>query len=56
MTIIYHPEGTIWMKGNYINGLKQGPWTVFKPDGSKEADEFYKNSELVTPPKTAGKH
>jgi len=33
ITTIYHPEGKVWMKGNYKNGLRDGTWNIFKPDG-----------------------
>ena len=51
ITIIYHPEGTMWMKGIYKNGLREGTWNIFKADGSKETDEVYKNGNLIGPKK-----
>ena len=55
MTIIYNPEGTVWMKGNYKNGLKEGTWNIFKSDGSKGTDEVYLNGNLISPKNTGGK-
>ena len=55
ITIIYHPEGTVWMKGLYKNGLRDGVWSVFKANGSKEPNEIYKNGDLSSPANPGGK-
>ena len=35
-TNMFHPNGKIWMKGNYSNGLQDGRWEIYKEDGSLE--------------------
>lgn len=40
--IVYHKDGSIWAKGNLLNGLKDGYWEWFRKDGSKMRSGYYK--------------
>jgi len=46
-TNMFHPNGKIWMKGNYSNGLQDGRWEIYKEDGSLEKTEVYSKGNLL---------
>jgi antitoxin component YwqK of YwqJK toxin-antitoxin module len=42
-----YDDGTVKLKGKYINGKKDGVWTNNKPNGSPHPTEEYKNGEVI---------
>lgn len=44
----WNDAGEITEKGNYIEGLKQGPWTITHPNGSRET-LHYQAGVIVVP-------
>lgn len=47
--LVFHPNGNIWQKGNYENGLKHGIWIILKDNGSVEKEEQYSKGKLLNP-------
>ena len=46
----YQGEKLKVAEGRFVKGLREGNWNYFKPDGSIEKTEKYKNGELVGGP------
>ena len=43
----YHKDGTIWAKGQTINGVMTGYWEWFRKDGTKMRSGYFENGEQV---------
>ena len=42
-----HADGSIWAKGEVINGVKEGYWEWFRLDGSKMRSGYFKQDKQV---------
>lgn len=40
--IQYHKDGSIWAKGEVINGIPEGYWEWFRKDGSKMRSGYFR--------------
>jgi len=40
-----HADGSIWAKGDMINGLEEGHWEYFRKDGTKMRSGYFKSGE-----------
>lgn len=38
-----HADGTVWAKGNMINGKEDGYWEYFRKNGSKMRSGYFKD-------------
>lgn len=47
---MYFENGKVWQKGKYLNGLREGVWTIFKENGEKDREDIYKTGKLLNPP------
>ncbi|MBI3862809.1 MAG: hypothetical protein HY290_13040 [Planctomycetia bacterium] len=45
--IHYHKDGSIWAKGQNIDGVMTGYWEWFRKDGSKMRSGYFENGEQV---------
>jgi antitoxin component YwqK of YwqJK toxin-antitoxin module len=45
--IHYHKDGSIWAKGQTINGVKTGYWEWFRKDGTLMRTGYFDNDEQV---------
>ena len=45
--IVYHNDGTIWAKGQMLNGVATGYWEWFRKDGSKLRSGYFEKGEQV---------
>lgn len=45
--IQYHKNGSIWTKGNMIDGECDGYWERFRKDGTKMRSGYFKNGQQV---------
>ena len=45
--IIYHNDGSIWAKGNLVNGQCDGYWEWFRKDGTKMRSGHFDNNKQV---------
>jgi antitoxin component YwqK of YwqJK toxin-antitoxin module len=43
----YHKDGSVWAKGQTINGAMTGYWEWFRKDGSKMRSGHFANGEQV---------
>jgi antitoxin component YwqK of YwqJK toxin-antitoxin module len=43
----YHKDGTIWAKGQMLNGVMTGYWEWFRKDGSIMRSGYLENGEQV---------
>ncbi|MCI0639077.1 MAG: hypothetical protein L0Y72_26655 [Gemmataceae bacterium] len=43
----YHKDGTIWAKGQTINGVMTGYWEWFRKDGTIMRSGSFENGEQV---------
>jgi antitoxin component YwqK of YwqJK toxin-antitoxin module len=43
----YHKDGSIWAKGQMIDGVMTGYWEWFRKDGSKMRSGFFEKGEQV---------
>ncbi len=43
--IEYHKDGSVWAKGNMINGECDGYWEWFRTDGTKMRSGYFKNGK-----------
>lgn len=43
--IEYHKDGSIWAKGNMLNGKCEGYWEWFRKDGTKMRSGYFKNGK-----------
>jgi len=41
----YHKDGSIWAKGEQIDGVMEGYWEWFRKDGSKMRSGHFKNGK-----------
>ena len=41
---VYHPNGNLWMKGYYVNGINVGAHQYFNQSGNIMARAFYKSN------------
>lgn len=42
-----HKDGSIWAKGKFLNGKKDGYWEWFRKDGTKMRSGYFKNDKQV---------
>jgi len=45
--IHYHKDGSIWAKGQMLNGKMEGFWVWFRKDGSKMRSGHFKKGKQV---------
>lgn len=45
--IKYHKDGSIWAKGDMVNGQMDGYWEWFRKDGSRMRSGYFKSSKQV---------
>lgn len=45
--IKYHKDGSIWAKGETVNGLTEGYWEWFRKEGSKMRSGYFRNGQQV---------
>jgi antitoxin component YwqK of YwqJK toxin-antitoxin module len=43
----YHKDGSIWAKGDRVDGLCDGYWEWFRKDGSKMRSGHFENGKRV---------
>ena len=43
----HYENGTLNLKGYSKNGKREGKWTTYKPDGSIESDELFKDGVAI---------
>ena len=48
LTETFYEDGSLYLKGNSKNGKRDGIWTTYKPDGTIESEELFKNGILVS--------
>lgn len=41
----YHKDGSVWAKGQTINGVATGYWEWFRKDGSKMRSGYFEKGE-----------
>ena len=54
--IEYHKDGSIWAKGNMVDGECDGYWEWFRIDGSKMRSGYFDNGKQVGEWKTYDKN
>lgn len=45
--IQYHKDGTVWAKGQTVNGVPEGYWEWFRVDGTKLRSGHFENGEQI---------
>ena len=40
---VYHDNGKLWYKGNYVNGIREGYWEWLYSNGKLSSKEYYYN-------------
>lgn len=45
--IEYHKDGTIWAKGNMVDGVCDGYWEWFRKDGTKMRSGSFKKGQQI---------
>jgi antitoxin component YwqK of YwqJK toxin-antitoxin module len=45
--IVYHKDGTVWARGQSIDGVPTGYWEWFRKDGTKLRSGSFENGEQV---------
>lgn len=45
--IEYHKDGSVWAKGDMIEGMPEGYWEWFRIDGTKMRSGYYKDGRQV---------
>ncbi len=43
--IKYHNDGSVWAKGQTVDGVMEGYWEWFRKDGSKMRSGHFKNGQ-----------
>lgn len=43
--IKYHRDGTVWAKGQTVDGIPAGYWEWFRKDGTRMRSGFFDNGE-----------
>ncbi|CAM3876699.1 hypothetical protein [Aquirufa aurantiipilula] len=38
---LYHRDGSLWAKGQFLNGLETGYWEWFRKDGTKLRSGYF---------------
>jgi antitoxin component YwqK of YwqJK toxin-antitoxin module len=41
--LFYWPNGNLYIKGQYLDGLRHGTWQFFSDDGNLKSEIIYKN-------------
>ena len=44
----YHKDGTVWAKGQTIDGVPAGYWEWFRKDGTRMHSGYFENGEQVS--------
>ncbi|MBL0102727.1 MAG: hypothetical protein IPP51_02525 [Bacteroidetes bacterium] len=52
--IVFFPNGKVWQRGSYKNGLKEGVWMIFKESGEKDREDKYHAGVWLNPIKLDG--
>lgn len=45
--IHYHKDGSVWAKGQSMNGVMTGYWEWFRKDGTRMRCGYFENGEQV---------
>ena len=45
--IHYHKDGSVWAKGQMLDGVMTGYWEWFRKDGTKMRSGYFENGEQV---------
>ncbi len=45
--IHYHKDGSLWAKGQLVNGVPSGYWEWFRKEGSKLRSGHFENGQQV---------
>lgn len=45
--LAFYPDSTLFIDGNYQEGVKQGKWSFYLPGGSLYKEDTYKDNKLV---------
>ena len=45
--VTYHKNGSVWAKGQTLDGEMHGYWEWFRKDGSKLRSGYFENGEQV---------
>ena len=43
----FYEDGSLYLKGNSKNGKRDGIWTTYKPDGTIENEELFKEGVAI---------
>ena len=47
LTQTLYEDGSLYLKGNSKNGKRDGIWTTYKPDGTLESEELFKEGVAI---------
>jgi antitoxin component YwqK of YwqJK toxin-antitoxin module len=45
--IEYHKDGSVWAKGELLNGVPNGYWEWFRKDGTKLRSGYFNKGEQI---------
>ena len=45
--IKYHKDGSVWAKGDMVDGQCEGYWVWFRKDGTKMRSGYFNNGQQV---------
>jgi antitoxin component YwqK of YwqJK toxin-antitoxin module len=45
--VVYHKNGSVWAKGDMLDGQPHGYWEWFRKDGTKMRSGYFMKSEQV---------
>lgn len=45
--IVYHKDGSLWAKGDLVDGICDGYWEWFRKDGTKMRSGFFTKGKQV---------
>ena len=45
--IEYHKDGSVWAKGEMVDGVPDGYWEWFRKDGTKMRSGYFKNGKQI---------
>jgi hypothetical protein len=46
-TTYYHKDGSIWAKGDLVDGIRQGYWEWYRKDGTRLRSGHFRDGEAV---------
>ena len=47
LTETFYEDGSLYLKGNSKNGKRDGIWITYKPDGTIESEELFKDGVAI---------